>query len=670
MFLCAMLAVVGSPLAYAHRQPPALPPLLCVFIANPRGGESMPGEPETIAATRPTPDVQSLARVLREPTTPEDLRLDAAQRLLDASGTPDADALIDELLASTARTPEQDTFLIAIGRASVAPRGVLGHLTRIARASDAARLPPVLGAIGAVRTLDAARVLWEFSLGGRGVEAADAAFDQLERLTGRTDVARDAAAWSDFLAEAGTWSEDRWQRELASSLARRADRLAGQSRAATSRLLDNLRRLHLATPEDAQGEFLAGLLGDSLPEVRSLGFELIARELSAGTRLDDKVGRMLLPLLREPSARERQQAAALINQLVPGEAAEPVREALDRERDPRAAAALLLAAARWPDERMAPPALAWLAREAPARDAAATLLLAMLRAGKLDSPDDRDACLDGLREVRADPPTPAQAQLLALLGDDADRMTVASWFTARDGSLRVAAAEALAPDADFLNGVLDAARLDSALFDTACRAVILHQPDAARFRELAMLPAPSIEARRRGLAAVARVMPAAAVVRVSGDDDDDDAMREVVLEQLASVERVLSERDNPEDLMAILRGLPLLARVRIEAGRYDAALAALAPLAEIPGGEDSPQAVHERCVALLCLDRVEQAAALNASASAWLDAIERRDPPDAARPLLDLFRSKFPAALMPDESVRLNAILTRLRNGVETPPRR
>lgn len=628
----------------------------------------MPAEPEPAAAQ--PPDVQSLARTLRDASTPEDRRIDAALRLLELSGVPDAAELIDEVLASKTRTPEQDALLIAIGRVGVAPRGVLIHLTRIARASEPSRLPPVLGAIGSVRTLDAARVLWEFSLGGRGVEAAETAFEQLDRLTGRADIPRDAGAWADFLAEAGTWSDDRWQRELAAALARRADQLAGQSRAATSRLLDNLRRLHLATPEEAQSEFLAGLLGDSLPEVRALGFELISRELSAGTRLSDDVGQRLLPLLREPFARERQQAAALINQLVPADAADPVREALERERDPRAAAALLLAAARWPDDRMASPALAWLDREAPARDAAATLLLAMLRAGKLDNPDDRDACLEALREVRADPPTPAQAQLLALLGDDADRMTVASWFTARDPALRLAAAESLASDSFYLNQILDAARLDSALFDTACRAVILHQPDAARFRELAMLPASSTEVRRRGLAGVARIMPASAVVQVSGDDDDDPAYREVVLEQLASVERVLSERDNPDDLMAILRGLPLLARIRIEAGRYDAALAALSPLSDIPGGENSPQAVHERCVALLCLDRVDQAAALNASPSAWLDAIERREPPDAARPMLDLFRSKFPGSLMPDENARLNAFLTKLRGSADTPPRR
>ncbi len=138
---------------------------------------------------------------------------------------------------------------------------------------------------------------------------------------------------------------------------------------------------------------------------------------------------------------------------------------------------------------------------------------------------------------------------------------------------------------------------------------------------------------------------------------DDPGYEELVLSQLAFEERVMAEGVDPANAAAFRTGLPRLARLRIEAGRYDAALAAIAPLSELDNG-DTQGAIDARVKALLCLGRIEQAQDLPATSTAWLEAMERTDSPELLKKLVEAFRTHF-SSLMPDEATRLQAAADR-----------
>lgn len=578
----------------------------------------------------------------------------AAERLAATAADTGAAAAIARILRS-ADDPPRRAMLTAIARAPQAPASLLPPLTEAAASATPESLPEVLAAISSVRTRDAATHLLSFTADDRPEPVRAAALAALCRLTGKDELA--PRAWAAWINDASQWTEAAWDAEITRCLARRADRASDGQRAATTRLIEAMRKLHLATPPDAQGAFLAGLIADPLPDLRALGFELVSRELAAGTRLDGKVGRAVVPLLSDPDPRTRERAAIVANQLAPDGAEPAVRAALLKETEPAPAAALLAAAARWPTEDLAEPALAWLATSDAARPAAAQLLLAMVRAGNLDRTEDRQrtiTVLDG-REPRA--LTPPEVRLLALLGDDDDRDRLSALLDCPEGPLRLAAADSLAFDVNYLPKILEAAGTDPLLFEIAARAVVLHGADAITFRLLAKLPTTAPDVRRRTLAWVARLMPATDLLEVSRDTDVDPGYEELVLSQLAFEERVMAEGVDPANAAAFRTGLPRLARLRIEAGRYDAALAALAPLSELDNG-DTQGAIDARVKALLCLGRIEQAQDLPATSTAWLEAMERTDAPDLLKKLVEAFRTHF-SSLMPDEATRLQAAADR-----------
>ena len=80
---------------------------------------------------------------------------------------------------------------------------------------------------------------------------------------------------------------------------------------------------------------------------------------------------------------------------------------------------------------------------------------------------------------------------------------------------RAFAAEALAGTASALDAIMNAAANDPALFATAARATQRSRPTAEGYLAVERLPAPSPEAQRDGLLAIAAELPAADLLRVA-----------------------------------------------------------------------------------------------------------------------------------------------------------
>src|SRR6185295_2164702 len=179
-------------------------------------------------------------------------------------------------------------------------------------------------ALGSFRTRDAARLLGRYIGEDQPKTVSAAAMSALARLTARDDLGQDRPAWAAWLREIDGMSESQWRLQLIAALAARNDRLAAQRHDAIAQLTDSLRKLHLATKAEDRPAMLASMLEDGIPAVRDLGFELVARELSATGHLDGPVGIAALKLLKHSDAAVRSSAAVLVRQLAPPDAEQAV----------------------------------------------------------------------------------------------------------------------------------------------------------------------------------------------------------------------------------------------------------------------------------------------------------------------------------------------------------
>lgn len=605
--------------------------------------------PPTAAVPAATPD--SLLALLDDPAaTPAD-RERAAAMLVDRCVEPEVLRLVGDLLAR-ADDPagSRRLLLAAMARSpSIAPE--LGApLVALASASTPEHLPAALGALASVRTREAARTIVAFVEPSHPAAVRTAAYEALERLAARTDLPRTAEAWQAWLLRVESLPERLWQRELIESLARRSADLWQRNERAKSRLVDTTRRLYLLVPAEERLTMLASLLRDDRDELRRLGFELAARELSATNTLGGEVASASISLLEHAGAEVRAEAALLVSRLAPPEAEPVVGRALARETDARAAEALLVAATRWPSPVIRGPALAWLERESGARGAAADALLALHRAGLLDDPTDRQRVVEALRAVSADALNAAAVRLLAALGDDGDRRGVASLLGSTRAGVRAAVADSLAPFAEFTGAITARASDDPGLFAAACRAVQAHLPAVEAFERMVLLPAPSPAAHAAALDAfVESLAPAdrVAVARVVRSP----ARRELALGPLieGAMVRNLDERDRVEAIL-------LLAEARLALGRAETSLAVLGVLPEVTDDASHARAVRARLGALIALRRFDEAAALGADADAWLDALDRAASLPHAAEAADAFERLFTGRLTEAHTARLAAL--------------
>ncbi|MCC6661094.1 MAG: hypothetical protein IT437_09440 [Phycisphaerales bacterium] len=635
----AALGVLSAP-SLAGAQPVAPVPVAAPAAAAP--GPEVPEQYRTLLAT------------CDDPTATKDAR-DAAGARLVAGGDPGVVAAVTGRIA--AASPAAEPLLGAIAR-SPTPRAELFAAVRdFVQIAPDDRIVAGLSALGSFRTPEAVETLLAATTPQRPSAVRAAAFRALGRLTGRDDLAEDRAGWLSWYEDTRGLDRAEWNAVIVAGLARRSDRLAAEQARAGSRLTDAFRRLYLvvsgSTTEDRPA-LLVSLLLDDRDELRSLGFELVTRELSAGGAVDPTVGAAVIRLLGHGSATVRAQAAALVSQMAPAGAGEAVAAALSAEKDPVAAAALLTAAARWPTPHLSGPAIRWATNGPETRAGAVQLLLALARAEMVTADEVAPVC----RLLMATDPlelTPPELRLLAAMGGQGGREHVAAALKGAGPGRRLAAAEALCEQPGFGTAVLDAAATDPALFDAAARAVASQRMGEDGLRRLLHSPAPTPAARNSGVAMAAEMAPLPVVAHLAADLAAP-ADRELLLGYL------MEPRIGPslEDPSIVGRGLLLLAQARLDMGRPDAALPTLAAIPE-GGGIDPATIQNLRTVALLWTGKIEEAAESSAPVGIWLDGLERAITQPHADEIAKAIESRFGATMSPVDRARLAALTERAR---------
>ncbi len=608
-------------------------------------------------------DLAALGDVDRTPGE----RLACAQRLITASGDPETARRVGEALGGELGTGTPASLLLhALAQSPTPPLALYEPLAKRLQGVVAREKPEILAALSAFRTRDAAGlILQEASLADDDAVRAGA-FQALARLSGRDDLGLDVRAWQRWLENARGLSEGEWRAALLAAHLDRGARLEQFGDETTQRLTESLRRMHLALPQEQRSEFLASLLRDDLRSVRDVGFELVNRELAASHEVDDTVAQAAIVQLRSGDPETRAQAANLVRQLALDSAADPVSAALAGETDPLAAAALLDAAGRWPNQDLSPVIGRWLSSDAGVRRAAIGAAWNFARAGMLGE-EERLRALQLLRDVPLDQLGPSACLLLDRLGSARDRVLIAAQLASGSPEMRVAAAQALLGDPAYTPAVLGAALQDPGLFSLAAQAVVLGEPTLGGFQRLGELPSPSAASRREGRLLVAQALPATdllAAARATQDPSE----REDLMDLLLRPERVMSEGVSPVRLGAIIDGALERAQARCEEGRADDALAALDVVASRATGEQARKVVRLETIALLSLGRVDAAEKAGGDAQAWLAGLSQCLGQPQAPEVADALAFRFLGTLS-DEQLRTYVDLAaRAKTGGEAAP--
>ena len=554
-------------------------------------------------------DVQIIeaGAVLADGAASDAQRLAAAKYLVRKTTWPVAMSVIDEELSEPLSGSSGAMYLLqALAQASAADDQLFPILVKRFQRAASDELPRLLNSLGCFRSRAAARLALTYTNGDVDAETAAAAFGALNRMSGKDEFGSDAQEWSAWLSAADSFTESQWQNSLIESLAAQAERERLKRREAVVELSDIYRRLHVATPAQDRSPLLISMLKSPLVEVRDLGFELIQREVSETGRLDERVGDAAVGLLLDSNPKVRGLAAVLIRQVAPPSAAGVIVTALDRESDPRAASDLLLAATRWPSRDSVAAVLKWLERESDAQDAAIEACLQFSKAGELSS-EESQRVLGVIRTRSLKTLTPAGVSLLIELGDKADRDAALPLLTAPAPAIRTATGESLLWYSEYQDQIIAAAQSHDDLMPVAARAVMVHTPDAARFRAVAALPATTSEARLNALLLLASVMPATQVLEALLDPKIEDPLRSGLLATLTSPTRVMSEGVMPKNLAAIKQGILLSAMDDLNRGDSVGALAVLDTPVFSEDSKESADAGAIRLSALLGLGRISEA---------------------------------------------------------------
>jgi hypothetical protein len=568
---------------------------------------------------------------------PDASRRAAAELLVRSAASKDDFRRLERMLRATTSPAVREALLDAITQMPLAPVEFQEPLIQLVAVGDQSIRPAALAALAAVGSQVAAKVLIDHASAFMPPEVSGAAFDGLIRMSGRDDLGREPAAWSDWFSTHRGLDELEWRDAMIAGLIARHTRSGDAMRAATQRITDVYRRLYLVSPYQDRGGLLAEMLRAEDP-LRGLGIELVYRELAQGRQVDQEVGTAAIEMLAGPSPATRIEAARLVATLSPPESGTRLTRALEIETMPGPAKALLMACAKWPRVSAVQSSLRWLEYGAVTRDEAASLLLALDTEGLLTSPSDRRRVAQTLRAAGPRKLNADGLRLAVLTGDDNDREAIAALIGDRDAPTRDVAASALARRPEFAGRVIAAARSDSALYPAAIAATASHRASASGYADLRAIDAPSPEARRAGLLAVARAMEPAEVLEAARSHEPDPELRVAVLSTLGNAAATPDERD------AINAAKLLLAQTQLELRRPDAAIAALL---QINGASEDQKFTQDSersyVAALLWLNRIDEALARNAGADDWLAALELiGDEPHApmvARAALEQFEN-------------------------------
>lgn len=437
--------------------------------------------------------------------------------------------------------------------------------------------------------------------------------------------------------------------------------LRAERDALRDRLTDALRQQLQATASPGERSvFLAGLIRDPLAMVRSLGFSLALQELANARPLGSEPGEAAIGALTSSLPDERRLAGELLLALAPNGAPEALVDALSTEQDPAVARVLLRTAARWPTPRALAALERWAAEPGPARDPALDALAETAKRGMTLSPTSRDRVLQTFGSDTQF--TPAHRIIQWLWGDEPTRASVRAALG--DPSQRAAAVQALSCDPGGTSILLAAARSDATLFQPAASAAATHAATAATFAQVESLPTQTTDDRRAALLAIAANLSNDDLIAIARESTDR-VMREALLARLTAVPVrtvtiprlgvIFLGRDS-----ATIAGLLLLAQTRLELNQPGAALQALDAIGSSVPTTMADQSLTLRTICLAAVDRVEDAVAMDASPSAWVQALEFVTPLPQAPRVLAVIDARYASELPDDLAQRVVTIRRKL----------
>jgi hypothetical protein len=620
------------------------------------------------------------AAVLGDPGAEPAVRAAAARRLLSSDDAAARVAVAGLLVAPPAPPPEgQAILLVEIARLPSASPALAQPLAAMLAGSTSGDLSArVCAALGSVRTRDAVRALIDHAAAAQVPAVRDAAIAALVRLTGRSDLGASPARWAEWFASVQFLTEPDWQRTLAQGLADAADRAARERDLAVARLAEVNAQRYLDTPPgEARWAFIASLLRDDLARVRRQGVNFVRTELANARAPVPAVGAAAVGLLKDPLPDLRREGAELVESMSPEGADRAILEALLGEADESVAAALLRASRRYPSAAVKPVVLQWLDRGGasprssaePLLRAAVSAVAALVEGGIPLTSEEAAGVVRRLRSVDAASLTVAGLRLLATLGDEHDRAAIAGLLSSDSGPVRAGAAAALVPIAGSLEALLSAAAQDENLFVHAARALALHRPTVEGFQQALWLPVASLQQRRDSLVALAAGLDPRDLVAAAGLTDDlvlRDRMLSRVLglplrrPLVAPAGHAGDRNGTPEP--SLVAAILMLAQTRLDLRQPAGALACLDALAPVADDIDQTLRASLAIVALLWLNRIDEAAALPAVAAAWLEGLERTVASGLphAGDILVALRARFDRDLTPVQAQRLRSIEARL----------
>lgn len=576
----------------------------------------------------------------------------AARRLIDVT-----DGGAREAVAALLRdpgTPQESVAAFAreVSHRVVAPGWLVGPLADVAAAVSADRRPRKLSALGSIRSRDSVRALLRYTRAEHPAAVREAALAALTRLTGRFELGNDVERWHSWFSEVEWLTEAEWQRVLAEGLAGRADRVARDRERTVGRLVDVLRRTYLESGSiEARWEMAAAWLRDDQPAVRRLAIELIRREIANARVPTDEVAAAALELLSSPTAEFRLAGAELVYTLAPRNTAEAVNDALIRETDAEVAAALLRAVQRWPTVGAKGAVLEWLRSETVARPQAVRAAAALIDEGVFADREQVASVLDAVRRIPAAELPVSGFDLIARRGTAQDRSMMCGLltgqFSGRTGKGEIA--RVLVPFEESLAALIEAAPSDPDVFRAAADALALHRPTLAGYSQLLSMRAPSEGARVDAVRALVGRMTtgqALAAARLTRDPVLREAALVAMLEGAAGhlVLPMHSAGAPVTPRPAVVAGMILLAQTRLAKDDPEGALAALegfgsGGIAARLDGNPAVQALRLR--AMVRLGRLEEAEAVGAPLSVWLDALEQCAGEPFAAEMLGVIESLF-----------------------------
>ncbi len=526
-------------------------------------------------------------------------------------------------------------------------------------------------AISAIRTTKSVRVLLDLAGETSGIRH-DHAVAGLGRLTGRS-FGHDLDAWSGWFEGVEYLSDGDWAIELAAGLADEADRQAAAASEATRHLVTQYRRAFRSidpTDIDARSATLAELLGSPFDAVRRLGTSLAIDELANGRMPTDPVHDAALAMLEDPAPAFRRDAARLVRRLAPAGAGDAIYAALVRERDPTVASVMLQASTRWPLAIGRPMVLAWL--EGPAESTwgpALEAVEALEGAGLLEDAGSRARVRDAIR--RRDALTPRGIELLVTFGTGADRARVATLLANEMPGVRRAAAESLARDPGMLGPIVQATAQDPNLFNAASRAIRQHRPDAWGYATLFGLPANDDRAKADALVQLRELLLPddlvwAALSMPSPTIREPLLMRLVQHELLG--EPALVSGTAPGGSPVTAYGLLALAECGLALERPDGMLEALDAIERLNLTADRQHTASLRVIALLWLDRVDEAERIEAPVAAWVEGAERAATQPHGPSLVGEIESRFGDVMSETDAARLARLKARIAEEAQSDP--